>query len=374
MQTYGQNGPKIKSIKNDKDKSVSGFCLYHNIDTLEFRKLNPTVGAIIKKGKTILLPPKINPQVSDVTSFTNNASIKKEGKASKRDTIPNKKGDLSISQDSLLKGELLIKKDSLLSKKGNATVKKDSLVKPRDTTTVYRESIAEFSEPRGKYQLFRQIIFRDKIYFAYEVDPHKYKIELFNKTKNGKSVYNFSAIEREKKGKLLFAMNGGMYEPNLSPVGLFISEGVAAKDINLSKQPSDNFHLLPNGIFGIDSSDNAFIHPSEEYKGNKNIRLATQSGPMLVINNTYHPAFIKGSANLNIRNGVGINDKGKVIFILSSDRVNFFEFAELFKEELHCKNALYLDGAISQIYVPSLEPNGPRPGPSLGPILTVSEK
>ncbi|QHV95635.1 phosphodiester glycosidase family protein [Spirosoma endbachense] len=224
-----------------------------------------------------------------------------------------------------------------------------------------------------KSNLFKLITFRGKRYHVCEIDPHEYKIELFNRLENARGVYTFSSLYTKKKDKLLFAMNGGMFQSDLSPVGLFISEGNTVKDINLSTEPEDNFHRLPNGVFGIDYNENPFIVTSQQFKNSNNIRLATQSGPMLVINNIFHPTFVKGSSQVNIRNGVGINDKGHVLFIISDNPVTFYELAELFRDQLKCKYALYLDGAISQYYIPSID-KYPRSGPSLGPILTVSQK
>ena len=65
-----------------------------------------------------------------------------------------------------------------------------------------------------------------------------------------------------------------------------------------------------------------------------------------------HPAFTDGSANLQIRNGVGILPNGNVIFAISKEPVNFYNFALYFKN-LGCKNALYLDGFVSRAYIPS---------------------
>ena len=72
---------------------------------------------------------------------------------------------------------------------------------------------------------------------------------------------------------------------------------------------------------------------------------------MLLINGQIHPAFKKGSSNLNIRNGVGILPNNKVIFAMSKQEVNFYDFAQYFKN-LGCKNALYLDGFVSRTYLP----------------------
>jgi uncharacterized protein YigE (DUF2233 family) len=72
---------------------------------------------------------------------------------------------------------------------------------------------------------------------------------------------------------------------------------------------------------------------------------------MLLINGEINPHFTKGSVNTNIRNGVGILPNHKVVFAISKELVNFYDFAEYFKN-LGCKNALFLDGGISAMYLP----------------------
>ena len=43
---------------------------------------------------------------------------------------------------------------------------------------------------------------------------------------------------------------------------------------------------------------------------------------------------------------------GAVFFAISNEPVTFYEFVTFFKENLECDNAIYLDGAISEMYVP----------------------
>jgi uncharacterized protein YigE (DUF2233 family) len=72
---------------------------------------------------------------------------------------------------------------------------------------------------------------------------------------------------------------------------------------------------------------------------------------MLLINGVINPNFTKGSINTNIRNGVGVLPNHRVVFAISKQAVNFYDFAEYFKN-MGCTNALYLDGAISAMYLP----------------------
>jgi uncharacterized protein YigE (DUF2233 family) len=75
---------------------------------------------------------------------------------------------------------------------------------------------------------------------------------------------------------------------------------------------------------------------------------------MLVTKGKIHPRFASASANKTIRSGVWIIDEDKIVFIISGQPVNFYDFATLFKEKFGCRNALYLDCAISKMYLHEL--------------------
>jgi len=109
--------------------------------------------------------------------------------------------------------------------------------------------------------------------------------------------------------------------------------------------------MQPNGVFYITNSNKGYVVPSVNFS-KENVKFATQSGPMLVINNKIHSNFRKGSKNLNIRNGVGILQNGKLLFAMSKQKINLFDFASYFKKQ-GCKNALYLDGFVSRTFLPS---------------------
>jgi len=59
--------------------------------------------------------------------------------------------------------------------------------------------------------------------------------------------------------------------------------------------------LHPNGAFYLTNSKEAKIETTSNFVTNKNIKYATQSGPMLLINGVLHSKFNKSSKNLNIR-------------------------------------------------------------------------
>lgn len=88
----------------------------------------------------------------------------------------------------------------------------------------------------------------------------------------------------------------------------------------------------------------------------------------MLIDGEVHPAFMQGSKNLNIRNGVGILPDGRVVLAMSKVEVNFYDFALFFKN-LNCENALYLDGFVSKTYFPEM--NVHQLGGNFGVIIAV---
>ena len=179
----------------------------------------------------------------------------------------------------------------------------------------------------------------------------------------------FSALDAalaQNAQMLGFAMNAGMFQPDLSPVGLYIENGDRLAPLVTSDGPG-NFGLLPNGVFCIGDSFSV-IESRAFAKTKPTCRHATQSGPMLVIGGKLHPRFKPDSTSLNIRNGVGVSADGQTaLFAISNDLVNFASFARLFRDGLDTPNALYFDGSVSRLYAPELGRFGA--GFDVGPIV-----
>jgi len=147
-------------------------------------------------------------------------------------------------------------------------------------------------------------------------------------------------------------MNAGMYLKDLSPQGLYIEDGNIKSPLDTLTSGYGNFYLQPNGVFYITKDRKAFIKTTKNFKMDKNIAYATQSGPMLLIDGQIHPKFNQGSPNIHIRNAVGILPNGNLLFAMSKKKINFYDFSSYFKQQ-GCKNALYLDGFVSRTYLPS---------------------
>jgi len=189
---------------------------------------------------------------------------------------------------------------------------------------------------------------------SHKVDLKNQDLKLYWKDNSGAVFKNFDKLNfwlESKNEQLIFAMNAGMYKTNNAPLGLYIEDGKMLSKVITKEKGYGNFYMQPNGVFYITDSNIAVVCKTTDFKSN-GVKYATQSGPMLLIDGEIHKQFIDGSKNLNIRNGVGILPSGSIIFGMSENEINFYDFATYFKS-LGCKNALYLDGFVSRTYLPS---------------------
>lgn len=163
---------------------------------------------------------------------------------------------------------------------------------------------------------------------------------------------------RSRKQELAFATNAGIFERGPKPCGLTICNYEQQVPLNL-RRGDGNFYLLPNGVFLVDHLNRAQVLTADEASrlSSAGIRIATQSGPLLLRRGVIHPAFQPNSPNRRLRSGVGVRKSdGQVIFVLSDredrerGRVTFHQLARLFRH-LGCEDALYLDGDISEMVV-----------------------
>lgn len=190
-------------------------------------------------------------------------------------------------------------------------------------------------------------------FVTYIVDPKKHELNFYWKDDTGeiiRSIENLMCHVEGKGSRLVFAANGGMFLKDNSPQGLYIEDFRMITPLDTSSG-TDNFYLKPNGVFYITDKNTPIVCQTKDFQYNQNIKYATQSGPMLLINGIIHPAFNFGSSNLHIRNGVGILPDNRAVFVMSKEKVNFHDFANYFLT-LGCKNALYLDGYVSRTYAP----------------------
>lgn len=218
----------------------------------------------------------------------------------------------------------------------------------------------------------QRLSYLDTPYTICEVDPAAEDLRLFHSDARG-LLGHYARINQLLEGEgreLSFAMNGGMYHSDRSPVGLYVEEGVEKTPL-LTGASKGNFGLLPNGVFCLRDSRADVIESRAFAAARPDCQFATQSGPMLVIDGALHPRFIPDGTSRHIRNGVGTSADGRrVVFAISDARVNFHDFGRLFRDHLKLPNALFLDGKVSRVFIPA---EGRRDiGFPVGPMIGVT--
>jgi uncharacterized protein YigE (DUF2233 family) len=190
------------------------------------------------------------------------------------------------------------------------------------------------------------------------VDVARSELRFYWRDERGRPLGSIGALRAhlERNGRtLLFATNAGMYRPDQTPVGLYVEDGRQLVPLDTRRGLPGNFYLPDNGVFFV-ADGRAGIVESSAYppRDADAVRYATQSGPLLVRGGRINPLFEPGSRNLRIRSGVGIVSPDRVVFAISEEPVSLHAFATLFRDVLGCRDALFLDGEISLMYVPEL--------------------
>jgi uncharacterized protein YigE (DUF2233 family) len=189
-------------------------------------------------------------------------------------------------------------------------------------------------------------------------------IELFWKDAAGEPFRNFWRLRSSLQStgrELEFATNAGIFGRDETPLGLHVEHGKTLRPLNRGRG-GGNFFLKPNGVFWIEGK-RARIDETEAFaKLAAAPTVAVQSGPLLVHRGTLHPKLDPASTSRYLRNGVGLRSPTTVVFAISSEPVNLHAFGSLFRSTLGCVDALYLDGSLSEMYVPSVGQTPPGHG------------
>lgn len=210
------------------------------------------------------------------------------------------------------------------------------------------------------------------------------RLQLVARYAGGRPVRTIARVDslvRARGERLLFATNAGLYERVDSATGLLVADGGRTYSrLNRSAGPANpcavaNFYCPPNGVFFV-AGGRAAVQSTADFAARPASagapRIASQSGPLLVRHGALARAFPAGSRSRKVRNGVGVRRDGTVVFAIADTPVTFHAFAAAFRDVLGCRDAVFLDGAISQLYA------GPRtrlPPPSreFAAVFVVTE-
>lgn len=193
--------------------------------------------------------------------------------------------------------------------------------------------------------------FKKATYVIIRVALNAARIKLLWKNPAGVPYGSLDSASRQAGSDLVAVTNAGIYSDNQTPAGLHIEEGRMLSPLNLNSG-GGNFYWKPNGVFYV-TDHAAGIVDSEKFESlseRRDVREATQSGPMLVIDGEINHDFKPESLSRYVRNGIGVKPSNEVYIVISKDEVNLHDFASVFRDHLQCRSALYLDGCVSQTY------------------------
>jgi len=203
--------------------------------------------------------------------------------------------------------------------------------------------------------------------------PERHRIATALAGPDGANFGSLAAFAQSRDPRTIaFAINAGMFDEQGDPIGYFVESKERRKELNTA-DGQGNFHMKPNGVF-YGTGDSWAVRTSEDFKANVGERpdFGTQSGPMLVVGGKLGPQITPDGPSRTIRNAVGIDGEGRAHFVISSAPVSFGKLARFYRDELKVKNALYLDGSVSQLWNPATERLDA--GAPIGPILVVERK
>ena len=236
---------------------------------------------------------------------------------------------------------------------------------------------------------FDIVSFKDNTFDIAWFDPYYNDFEiLWRDPYNNKQFASFENLQdffAKEGSNIKLLMNAGIYNKDGSPTGLLVQNGNVTVPLNTETKAPGNFFLQPNGVFCLTRKKQPYIIKTQSFERFANdpeysaVQWATQSGPILLSELIWpkkpniNPLFNQNSANKHIRNGVGITYNGKAVFVISNRPVNLYTFAAFFKF-IGCTDALYLDGVISQAYIPYIGRTKTKSDVDFGPIIAITEK
>lgn len=208
---------------------------------------------------------------------------------------------------------------------------------------------------------FREMRSGGRLYQVVRVDLAHADVRLYWKDDAGRPFGSLAALDRWLRGRgerLLAATNAGIFYRSRVPAGLHVERGAPPlRPLNTSPDPPPgegrgNFFAQPNGVFYIARSGTAHVdETSAAARALPRMLEATQSGPLLLHRGVPHP--LRGDSTVS-RNAIAVCSEREVALVFAPRGASIRELALFIRDELRCPDALYLDGSISGLRVPSV--------------------
>lgn len=222
----------------------------------------------------------------------------------------------------------------------------------------------------------KQVTFEDIPLTHCIADPAQHRITMANLGADKQPFGSLAAFAASvDPATIAFAVNGGMYGDDLKPIGYYVENGERMTELNRG-DGTGNFYMKPNGVF-FGSGGKWQVLGSNTFFETVGDRpeFGTQSGPLLLVDGKLHPEIQDNGPSRAIRNGVGVDAKGRAHFVISGAPISFGQLARYFRDDVKVAQALYLDGAVSSLWDPATGRQGGRmDGGRVGPIIVVTKR
>ena len=203
--------------------------------------------------------------------------------------------------------------------------------------------------------------------------------EIVFTTSNDKRMETFPEIVNNLSSagvKPILVTNAGIYGTDNRPLGLLISP--KGKLHNVSTAGGSGNFSWDSAVFQVLDDGTASIVPARSWQDNPHTIAATQSGPQLASSGKINQGLQPQSKWSFRRTSIGIDQSNRrlVRLVVSRDPVTLFELATFMVKELHCSEALHLDGDLSAFYVPASPPKFifADPGERIVTVLSILKK
>jgi uncharacterized protein YigE (DUF2233 family) len=203
----------------------------------------------------------------------------------------------------------------------------------------------------------RCVSFSGHLYAVADIDLRLQKI-VFTVSDNGKKeTFPEMASNLSRAGmNPLLVTNAGIYGKDNRPLGLLISPKGKLHDADTRMDQGEHGNFSwDSAVFQISDDGKAAVVPISAWQDSQHITAATQSGPQLASAGKINQSFQAQSKWSYRRTAIGVDQANRklVHLVVSREPVTLFELATFMVNELHCSEALHLDGDLSAFYIPS---------------------
>lgn len=173
--------------------------------------------------------------------------------------------------------------------------------------------------------------------------------------------------------RVALAITAGLADDDGQPLGYFVENGERRTLLTLRAE-AGAFAGQAGGVFFGEATGSWQVREAQAFAAETEERphFATQSTPLLVIDGEVHPAIPHDSANRSTRSGVGVDVRGRALFVISDEPVSMGKLARLYRDVLNVTDALCLGGAGAQVWDPAA--GRMDEGPAFGPLIVVENR